>query len=110
MQWQHLMDAIRTAEVLTLEYLDISGNYLCDVEPDSLAGAVIAIREVDMRDTTITRAHCQSLVNHIVIMAHSPDRKLQKLFPSPIFSSVIEESVRERIRQVILLEEDEEDE
>ena len=100
-QCQVLMDAIRTAVEKTLEKLEIQSNSLETVSPNSLAEAVIGIREVNLRNTHLTREQCQVLSTSII---SSEKRNLKILeIQNTDFGAAIDKAALEQVRQMITL-------
>ena len=64
LQCQELLDSIRTLEKKQrkLQVLDIALNTLSQVSSDSLAEAVVTLRNVDLGQTNLTGKQCQLLM------------------------------------------------
>jgi len=99
-QSQHLMEAIRSAKVKKMEILFLGrGMDLRDVDPVCLAEAVVSIQTVDLGlETYVTTEQCLVLANTIIA---TEERRLEMLYTPSVFRSVVDEEIRERVRQVI---------
>ena len=66
-QCQRLMDGIRHAEVKTLKTLNVWGNLLTEVDPVSLAEALLTLTDVELQGTDMTLEQCEILLDDIII-------------------------------------------
>ena len=62
--------------MFTLQVLHIGSNNLQAKSPDSLAEAMVGLREVDLSDTDLTEEHCQVLMDAI---RNAEEKTLEKL-------------------------------